>query len=74
MKLSFLMSLPAVLAGNIVLNAHKLSFSLEMFIGLFFSFLFGITTIHFLLKLSKKINFAWFVLIFAMIPIISAFV
>lgn len=73
LKLSFIMSLPIVLAGNIILNLDKFAFSLENLIGLVFSFLFGIITIHVLLKVSERINFAWFALAFGLIVIISAF-
>jgi len=72
LKLSFIMSLPIVLAGNVFLNLDKLVFSLENLIGLAFSFVFGILTIHLLLKISQKINFAWFVLLFGLIVVISA--
>ena len=52
LKLSFLMSLPIVLAGNIVLNLNSFSFSLELFVGLIFSFVFGLLTINLLLKIA----------------------
>ncbi|KPJ55108.1 hypothetical protein AMJ47_01115 [Parcubacteria bacterium DG_72] len=74
LKLSFIMSLPVVLLGNIVLNLDKFILSLENLIGLGFSFLFGILTIHVLLKFSQKVNFAWFVLIFGLIVLASIFI
>lgn len=74
LKLSFIMSLPVVLGANIILNFKYLVFSIQNVIGLFFSFLFGILTIHLLLKLSQKINFTWFVLIFGFLVLISALV
>ncbi len=74
LKLSFIMSLPVVLAGNIVLNLDKFVLSAENLLGLLFSFGFGILTIHILLKVSQKVNFAWFVLIFGLIIIASAFI
>ena len=67
LKLSFIMSLPVVLAGNILLNLDKFVLSAENFLGLLFSFIFGILTIHVLLKISQKVNFAWFVLVFGLI-------
>jgi len=73
LKLSFLMSLPIVLAGNIVLNFGSFSFSLELFVGLIFSFIFGLLTINLLLKIAKGINFGYFVLFFAILVIISIF-
>ena len=74
LKLSFLMSLPIVLAGNIVLNLNSFSFSLELFVGLIFSFVFGLLTINLLLKIAKKINLGYFVLFFAVLVIASVFV
>ena len=74
LKLSFLMSLPIVLAGNIVLNLNSFSFSLELFVGLIFSFVFGLLTINLLLKIAKKINLGYFVLFFAILVIASIFV
>jgi len=72
LKLSFLMSLPIVLAGNLVLNFNALVWSAETLVGLFFSFIFGLATIHLLLKLAEKINFGYFVLFFGILTILSA--
>lgn len=74
LTLSFLMSLPVVLGGNIVLNLDKFVLSSELVWGLIFSFIFGFLTIDLLLKLSKKINFGYFVLFFGLIVIASVFV
>lgn len=74
LKLSFIMSLPVVLGGNIVLNLDRLVLDLNSLIGFCFSFFLGIVTIHFLLKLTKKVRFAWFVLFFALITIISTLI
>lgn len=71
LKLSFLMSLPIVLMGNIILNLEDLAFTSTAIYGLLASFVFGLATIHALMKLSKKINFGWFVLIFAVLMFIS---
>jgi len=73
LKLSFLMSLPIVLAGNIVLNLNKFTVDKNMAVGFLFSFLFGYATIHMLLKAAKKINFGYFVLLFGIVTILSAF-
>ncbi len=69
LRLSFLMSLPIVLAGNIILNLSDftqvvISASL---VGLLASFVFGLATISILMKLSKRINFGWFVIVFAVL-------
>jgi undecaprenyl-diphosphatase len=72
LKLSFLMSLPIVLAGNIVLNLNVSAWPAEAMAGLFFSFVFGLATIHLLLKLAEKINFGYFVLFFGILTLLSA--
>lgn len=74
LKLSFLMSLPIVLLGNIVLNLKEGIFKIETFIGMFFSFIVGLLTIHLLLKLAHKINFGYFVLFFGILTIASAMI
>ncbi len=74
LKLSFIMSLPVVLGGNIVLNLDRMVFDFNSLMGFSVSFFLGIITIHFLMKLTKKVNFAWFVLLFALITIISVFI
>jgi len=73
LRLSFLMSLPVVLLGNILLNAQDmvLVFSTEILYGVLFAFVVGIVTIHLLITLAKKINFAWFALIFGILMMLS---
>jgi len=73
LRLSFLMSLPIVLAGNIILNFNNLIFSAELILGLIFSFIFGLLTIDMLLKIAKRINFGYFVLIFGLLVIGSIY-
>jgi undecaprenyl-diphosphatase len=72
LKLSFLMSLPAVLAGNLMLNFNTLAWSVETLAGLTFSFIFGFASIHLLLKIAEKVNFGYFVLLFGVLTILSA--
>lgn len=74
LRLSFLMSLPIVLAGNIVLNFKDASFDATFILGLLFSFVFGLITIHWFLKLAQKINFGYFVLLFALVTLGSVFI
>lgn len=78
LKLSFLMSLPIVLAGNIVLNLGVLRSNFSeirsQLIGLIFSFIFGLLTINLLLKIAERINFGYFVLFFAILVIALTFV
>lgn len=74
LRLSFLMSLPVVLFGNIVFNLKDIIFDSNAIYGLLASFVFGLLTINGLMKLSRKINFGWFVLIFAVLMILSVFI
>lgn len=73
LRISFLMSLPIVFAGNLALNAKELfvSFSAGTFVGILFAFLFGLATIHGLMILARKINFAWFALFFGVLTVIA---
>lgn len=71
LRLSFLMSLPVVLIANLILNYKELTLTNTAFYGVLTSFIFGLLTIYGMMKLSKKINFGWFVLIFALIMLIS---
>lgn len=76
LRLSFLMSLPVVFLGNIFLNLPNFAtvFTYPSLVGLVASFIFGILTIHILIKISKKINFAWFAIIFAVLMLISVLI
>ncbi|HNV23368.1 MAG TPA: undecaprenyl-diphosphate phosphatase [Candidatus Omnitrophota bacterium] len=74
LKLSFLMSLPIVLAGNIVLNLKGFCWSMEMWAGLVTSFIVGLLTIHLFLKMAEKINFGYFLIVMGIIIISSAFI
>jgi len=72
MKISYMMSAPVVFASSVYLylkDPHLFSFSLE---ALIFSFLTGILTLHFLMKVSQKINFSKFTLIFGLICLAGA--
>jgi len=71
LTLSFLMSLPVVLGGNIVLNFGNPLINETTLWGCLFAFLFGLATIHLLLSLSRKMNFAYFVLFFGLLMIVS---
>jgi undecaprenyl-diphosphatase len=74
LRLSFLMSLPVVLFGNVFLNFELFSFSIDFFIGLIASFLLGFATIHWLIKISQKINFGNFVIGFGILMIIAGII
>jgi undecaprenyl-diphosphatase len=74
LKLSFLMSLPLILGGNIILNWDEFNFSNEKLIGVFFAFVTGLLTIHLFLKLARKVNFGKFVIFFAVLLIVSGLI
>ena len=73
LKVSYMMSVPVVLASSLYFylkEPNLFSFSLE---ALVFSFLTGILTLHFLMKISSKINFSKFTFIFGILCILGAF-
>lgn len=72
LRLSFLLSLPIVLGGNIVLNLNGSAFSLTNLAGLIAAFVTGLATIHGLLLLAQRINFAYFVGIFGLLTLGAA--
>ena len=71
LTLSFLMSLPVVLGGNIFLNLSNPLINETTLWGCLFAFLFGLATIHLLIRISKKMNFAYFVIFFGLLMIVS---
>jgi undecaprenyl-diphosphatase len=73
LRLSFLMSLPAVLGGNILLNLIGKSIRLnwEFVVSLTTAFVVGFLTIDFLLKISRRINFGWFAILFGLLTLAS---
>ena len=74
LRLSFLMSLPVVLLGNIFLNLRDFSFTSTTIYGILAAFVLGLLTISALMKISRKINFGWFVLVFAVLMMLSVLV
>lgn len=74
LKLSFILSLPIVLGGNIVFNLSSFFFSIEALVAFLTSFLFGWITIDMFLKVARKVNFGWFVAGFAVLLIASIFI
>ncbi len=73
LKISYMMSVPVVFTSSLYFylkNPNLFSFSFE---ALIFSFLTGILTLHFLIKISQKLNFSKFTLIFGLLCILGAF-
>ncbi len=79
LKLSFLMSIPTVFIAEIglqILNNFPTNI-LYSFLGLIFSFIFGLISIHALLKLAKKIKFWIFCFLIgflALLPLIFSLI
>jgi undecaprenyl-diphosphatase len=73
LKLSFVMSLPVVLAGNILLNTSGFALTPQSFLSLVLAFGVGLATIHSLLKIANKLPFGWFMLFFGFLVITSVF-
>jgi len=74
LRMSFILSLPIVLVGNVLLNTTNFVFTAELFIALALAFLVGLATIHGLLRFAKKIRFGYFVIIFGVLVLASAFI
>jgi len=72
LKISYMMSAPAVLAMVVFLSFQNSVLISEGWPVLLFSFLVGFLTLSFLLKIATKINFFKFALIFAIICFLGA--
>ncbi|MEX1120332.1 MAG: undecaprenyl-diphosphate phosphatase [Candidatus Paceibacterota bacterium] len=73
LELSFIMSIPFVIIGNIGLNIGSTVWSWSGVVGLLVACLVGLASIHLFLKAVEKINFSWVVFIFGLLVIVSAF-
>lgn len=75
LRLSFLMSIPAVAGSTILVGFLKkeLIFSVNNLLAASVAFLLGLVTIKILLKLAAKINFAYFCFILGVIAISFSF-
>jgi undecaprenyl-diphosphatase len=78
LKLSFLMSIPAVLVAEVGLGAlGGVTFSADYLVGAFFSFIFGLITIDLFLRLARRVSF-WAFCVFmgllTFIPLLFVFV
>lgn len=74
LKVSFFMSLPVILGGNIILNFEMISPSGAEVVGLVFAFIFGIITIHVFMRLATRLSFAHFTLFFGVLTFIAGLV
>jgi len=72
-RLSFLMSMPIVLAGNILLNFKDFNLISGLFVGILVAFVFGLITINIIMKIAERIRFGWFVILMAILIILAGF-
>ncbi len=72
LRLSFLMSIPLVLASSIALVVfEEVIFSLYALVAIVVAFVVGLLTIDLFVKLAKRINFAYFCLFFGAFVIVA---
>jgi len=74
LKISYLMSVPVVLASSAYLFLNNPVMVVSAWPALITSFLIGILSLHFLIQWAKKINFFKFALIFSIICFIGAII
>jgi len=74
LKISYLMSVPVVLASSSYLMLRTPALIYQGWPALITSFFFGVITLSLLLKLSQKINFFWWALAFAGLCFVGAII
>lgn len=73
-RLSFLMSIPAVLVAEIGVGLMgMIELNVYSFVALFFSFAFGIITIDLFLKVAKKVDFSYFCIGLGILSVLAIF-
>ena len=71
LRLSFLMSIPIVLAGNIILNLGQMHFDAASLVGIASAAVAGFITMKVLLGFARRVNFGYFALCFGVLTIAS---
>lgn len=66
LRVSYMMSVPVVLASSLYLMISK-PVLLSAWPALISSFLAGVVSLHFLMRISQRISFFWFTFVFAML-------
>jgi len=72
LKYSYMMSAPVVLASSSYLMLKNPALISQGWVSLIFSFLIGLISLHFLIKISQRINFSKFTLIFGILCLFGA--
>ena len=71
LKISYLMSGPVVLASSIYLYLSNSDIIFKAWPSLISSFVIGLVSLHFLMKISQKINFFYFTLSFGLLCLLG---
>jgi len=74
LKMSYMLSVPVGLAANLYLFLENPGLIANGWIGLISSFIVGMLSLHFLIRISEKINFFKFALVFAGLCFLGVFV
>ncbi|MCK4927234.1 MAG: undecaprenyl-diphosphate phosphatase, partial [Candidatus Aenigmarchaeota archaeon] len=75
LRLSFLMSIPAVLAAEVgLLLMDMIVFDINSLAAIVSSFVFGLLTISALFRVAKKIDFSWFCIVLGILSITVFFI
>ncbi len=74
MRLSFLMSMPIIFLGNVVLNFDRAMISWPSLAGVAAAFVVGLVTINLFLGLVKKVNFGYFAIFFGVLMVLSVII
>jgi len=75
LRLSFLLSLPVVLGGNILLNAYAFTtFGANEAAALATAFIFGLLTMHGLMRVARHLSWSTFTILAGVLLIIGALV
>lgn len=72
LRLSFLMSIPAVAAAQVGLALMKgITFTSEVIVAIFFAFVFGVATIDALMRIAEKIKFSKFCIFLGILSLLA---
>ncbi len=75
LKLSFLMSIPAVLMAEIgILVTQKVAFDAFSVLAVFIAFLTGLLTLRSLIKIAERVNFGYFCVFLGILSLAAMFI
>lgn len=74
LKISFFMSLPVILGGNILLNRDMFTAGMNELVGFLTALGAGLLTIHIFMQLAQRLSFAHFTLFFGALTFVAGLV